>query len=295
MRIDMVTHISQSEEDDEDHIYTSQSQLAKLVIEERRKYLDQMDGQYEKHIAERTSDIQITSTTSDSITLTGHGVRSLLAYISTRHSNIAPSTITTAPPPIPPSPPPVRLPRITHHQAECHPNQQHDPNDPNIPNELLQDVLRIAEQNPEISLPELRTRLLATATTQRFQHPDYCFYTIEQYYATIDTAIQQNATKAAQDECRAWIAEANDYPPTAALAAYMDNYRVEDPGTSLKDVNKDMMKAIMKQRACDNYDVNVKASRDILNKIHYYIDYTIDKGWGKGMSHGRVHEFCTQS
>ena len=137
--------------------------------------------------------------------------------------------------------------------------------------------------------------MLATATTQRFLHPDFCFYTIEQYYATIDTAIQQEATIAAQYECRAWIAEANNYPPTTALAAYMDRYRVEDPGTSLKDVNKDMMKAIMKQRACDNYDVNVKASRDILKKIHYYIDYTIDKGWGNGISHGRVHEFCTQS
>ena len=294
MRIDMLTHISQSEGDDADHIYTSHAQLAKLVIEERRKYLDHMDGQHEKHIAERTSDVQITSSTPDSVTFTGHGVPSLLAYICTRHSNIAPTTITTAPPPVPPSPPPVRPPGKIHHQAECHPNQQHDPNDL-IPNELLQECLVIAEQNPTIPLPELRTKMLATVTTQRFLHPEFCYYTIEQHYATIDCVIQQEATIAAQDECRNWIAKVNIYPPTTALEIYMADIRVIDPGAAIKDVDNDMMKAILKQRACDSYNVNIQDNRDILKKIHYYIDYTIDKGWGKGIAYGNVHESCTQT
>ena len=75
----------------------------------------------------------------------------------------------------------------------------------------------------------------------------------------------------------------------------MADIRVIDPGAAIKDVDNDMMKAILKQRACDSYNVNIQDNRDILKKIHYYIDYTIDKGWGKGIAYGNEHESGTQT
>ena len=106
----------------------------------------------------------------------------------------------------------------------------------------------------------------------------------------------------AQEECSEWIAKSNNYPPSTALAAYLDRYRVHDPEDDkyLKQVSKDRLKAILKQRACDNYYRNVRRNMDaqndnlnkedilkimkhratdILQKIHYYIDYAVDRGW----------------
>ena len=129
-----------------------------------------------------------------------------------------------------------------------------------------------------MTLTELRNKLLATSTIHRFQYPNYCLYTIEQYYNTIDQVIKEES----EGDITTWLKEANNFPPSTALGAP----RVQDPGTNIQEADKEVKRAILKQRACDNYNGSNKDNTEIINKIHFYIDYAINRGGGAGFCRG---------
>ena len=130
-----------------------------------------------------------------------------------------------------------------------------------------------------MTLTELRNTLLATSTIHRFQYPDYCAYTIEQYYKTIDKVIKEEA----DEDMTKWLQEADELPNAIAQEAP----RVKDPATSLQEDDKETKRAILKQRANDIY--SNRYNTEILNKIHYYIDYAINKDWNQNVEEAKAH------
>ena len=132
-----------------------------------------------------------------------------------------------------------------------------------------------------MTLTELRNTLLATSTIQRFQYPNYCLFTIEQYYKTIDQVIKEES----EGDCTMWLREVNNFPTSTALGAP----RVQDPGDNLNNADKETKRAILKQRACDSYNGSNKDNTEIISKIHFYIDYTINKGWGQDVAEAIAH------
>ena len=132
-----------------------------------------------------------------------------------------------------------------------------------------------------MTLTQLRNRLLATATTQRFQYPNYCFYTIEQYYKTIDQVIKEES----EGDITTWLKEADNFPHSTVLEAP----RAQDPATNLQEDDKETKRAILKQRACDNYNGSNKDNTEIINNIHFYIDYAINRDWGQDVKEAMAH------
>jgi len=271
--------IEQSDVDDHQHYYNSDFKIAMMMIEENRKYRDQFAGQHDRHVATASSPVTATSSAPDSITFTGPGVPSLLAYINTRHTNIAPTIDTAAP--TPQSPPPRRARRGESQDVDQEPTPTQEVP---VPAALFRDMLDAAENNPYMPLKHLRNRLLATATKQRLQYPSDCFYTVEQMFMAIDQVIMHEA--ADDSTIKSWLqAEGNNYPTSAALRAP----RVQDPGTNLHEVNKESKRAILKQRACDIYRVSNNDQTAIVNKLHYYVDYMINRDWQQEVEEVQAH------
>ena len=138
-----------------------------------------------------------------------------------------------------------------------------------------------AKVNQHMTLEELRNTLLATSTIQRFQYPNYCLFTIEQYYKTIDQVIKEES----EGDITTWLQEADKLPNSIGQEAP----RVLDPATNLQEDDKETKRAILKQRACDTYNGSNKDNTEILNKIHYYIDFAINKNWRQDVEEAKEH------